>query len=125
MKFEESEEERYSLLYGDLLICEGGEAGRCAIWKHANASMRYQNAIHRVRFNCGIISDFYMYVLWNYHNMNILDEFCKGVTIKHLTGQSLALLYFPLPPLTEQNRIISKIEELFTQLDNIEKALKA
>ena len=125
MKFEDSEIERYSISYGDLLICEGGEAGRCAVWKYEDITMRYQNAIHRVRFNTKIVPDFYMYSLWNYHNSNILSEYCKGVTIKHLTGQSLALLYFPLPPLAEQKRIVSKIEEIFVQLDEIGKALKA
>jgi type I restriction enzyme S subunit len=125
MKFEESEIERYSIAYGDLLICEGGEAGRCAVWKFSNMPMRYQNAIHRVRFYNNILSDFYMYALWNYHNNYILDEYCKGVTIKHLTGQALNLLYLPLPPLEEQQRIVEKIEQIFSQLDKIEQSIKA
>ena len=60
MKFEEEEEERYSLKYGDLLICEGGEAGRAAVWKYKDKSMRYQNAIHRVRFNFDFITERYV-----------------------------------------------------------------
>jgi len=123
MKFEESEMERYNIFYGDLLICEGGEAGRCAVWKHENITVRYQNALHRARFKNSIIPDFYMYVLWGYYNSGFLEKYCKGVTIKHLTGQSLSLLNFPLPPLAEQHRIFSKIEQIFTQLDEIEKAL--
>ena len=123
MKFEDAEIERYNISYEDLLICEGGEAGRCAVWKYDNISMRYQNAIHRVRFKNGIVSDFYMYVLWHYNNIGILEKYCKGVTIKHLTGQALALLYFPLPPLAEQQRIVSKIEQIFIRLEQIENAI--
>ncbi|GAB6013598.1 restriction endonuclease subunit S, partial [Viscerimonas tarda] len=125
MKFEESELEKYNILEGDLLICEGGEAGRCAVWKNQSVSVRYQNAIHRVRFYAKINSDFYMYALWHYNNSEILEEYCKGVTIKHLTGQSLNLLYFPLPPLSEQKRIVSQIETIFNQLDEIEQSIKA
>ena len=125
MKFEEEEEERYSLKYGDLLICEGGEAGRAAVWKYKDKSMRYQNAIHRVRFNFDFEADFYMYVFWHYHNSKILDKYSKGVTIKHLTGQALKQMRFPLPPIAEQKRIVSQIENMFFQLDIIEEALKA
>jgi type I restriction enzyme S subunit len=80
MKFEESEFEKYNILDGDLLICEGGEAGRCAVWRNQPVSARYQNAIHRVRFYAKINSDFYMYALWHYNNSKILEEYCKGVS---------------------------------------------
>ncbi len=125
MKFEETEEERYRLKYGDLLICEGGEAGRAAVWKHKDKSMRYQNAIHRVRFNLNFEADFYLYVFWYYYNSKILDDYCKGVTIKHLTGQSLKQMGVPLPPVNEQKRIVSQINKIFAQLDIIEDSLKA
>ncbi len=120
MRFEESELDRFSISYNDLLICEGGEAGRSAVWKFDNLPMRYQNAIHRVRFANGIVPDFYMYVLWYYFNAKILDEFCKGVTIKHLTGQSLSLLKFPVPPVSEQQRIVKKIEVIFHEINSIQ-----
>ncbi len=124
MRFEESEEDRYCLQFGDLLICEGGEAGRAAIWKYKDKSMRYQNALHRVRFKFGIKADFYMYVFWHYQNAKILDSYTKGVTIKHLTGQALKQMLFPLPPVKEQQRIVETIEEIFKVLDIIQENLK-
>ena len=66
-----------------------------------------------------------MYVFWHYHNSKILDKYSKGVTIKHLTGQALKQMRFPLPPIAEQKRIVSQIENMFFQLDIIEEALKA
>ena len=124
MRFEESEEDRYSLQFGDLLICEGGEAGRAAIWKYKNKSMRYQNALHRARFRFGIKADFYLYALRHYQNTKILDNYIKGVTIKHLTGQALRQMSFPLPPIKEQQRIVEKIEEIYMLLDQIKDNLQ-
>ena len=43
MRFEEHERERYGLKYGDIVMCEGGEPGRCAIWKEQVPGMMIQN----------------------------------------------------------------------------------
>ena len=65
-RFEKNEEEKYALQKGDLLICEGGEVGRAAIWEH-HGEMYYQNALHRVRFycngNCYFVLACYIFVL--------------------------------------------------------------
>ncbi|MFC5875753.1 restriction endonuclease subunit S [Chryseobacterium arachidis] len=124
MKFEDIEIYRYSIEKGDLLICEGGEVGRCAVWDREN-SMLYQNAIHRVRFHCKIDSYLYMYFLWHYNNIHFLDNYSKGVTIKHLTKSSLNTIPFPLPPLSEQKQIVQKIEEIFASLDKITNSIIA
>ncbi|WP_294317626.1 restriction endonuclease subunit S [uncultured Chryseobacterium sp.] len=118
MKFEDIEIYRYSIENGDLLVCEGGEVGRCAVWDRDN-SILYQNAIHRVRFHCNIDSYLYMYFLWYYNDIRFLDNYSKGVTIKHLTKSSLNTIPFPLPPLSEQKRIVQKIEEIFASIDKI------
>ena len=125
MKFEKSETEKYSLQYNDLLICEGGEAGRCAIWKEKEVEMRFQNALHRVRFQNGNIPEFYMYYLMFLNDTNIIENYCKGVTIKHLTGTALRQILFPLPPLPVQKSIVAQIERLFAEIDRIETARQA
>lgn len=111
MKFEESEYERYTVKKNDLLICEGGDAGRCAIYDR-DEPMYYQNALHRVRFFYNLNPKFYLYVFQVYKANKILTEVSKGVTIQHLTGAALKELYFPLPPLAEQKRIVAAIEKM-------------
>ena len=123
MRFEDSELEHYSIKQGDLVICEGGDAGRCAVWPYSHTAL-FQNAIHRVRFKEDIVPYFYMYVIMYLKNKHILENYCKGVTIKHFTKTALLLLPVPLPPIKEQLRIVSKIKELFAVLDEIKESLE-
>jgi type I restriction enzyme S subunit len=58
MRFEDNEQERYGLVYGDLVICEGGEPGRCAIWRNQMPNMKIQKALHRLRVKPGFSADF-------------------------------------------------------------------
>ncbi len=113
--FSIAEKEKYLLQKGDLLICEGGEAGRCAIWSN-DKTMYYQNALHRVRFYGNISSKFIQNVIRIYKTMGTIDKKSKGMTIKHFTKTALNSLYVPLPPVQEQQRIVAQIEKLFEQL---------
>ena len=113
--FSIAEKEKYLLQKGDLLICEGGEAGRCAIWSN-DKTMYYQNALHRVRFYGNISSKFIQNVIRIYKTIGIIDKKSKGMTIKHFTKTALNSLYVPLPPVQEQQRIVAQIEKLFEQL---------
>lgn len=120
-RFEETELEKYSLKRGDLLICEGGDVGRSAVWEE-DIPMCYQNALHRVRFYHDINPYFYKYLIECYKGIGIINQFSKGVTIKHLVQSSLNAMWLPLPPLAEQKRIVAKIEELLPLVDRYEQA---
>lgn len=120
-RFEKDELEKYLLKRGDLLICEGGDVGRCAIWE-SDIPMFYQNALHRVRFYCNIEPYYYKYLIEYYKGSGIIDKFSKGVTIKHLVQNSLNSILMPLPPLAEQKRIVAKIGELLPYIDRYEQA---
>ena len=125
MRVEEREEGELRLKNGDLLICEGGEPGRCAIWHGEVAEMYFQKALHRVRPCNAILSEFLALTL----QIDCLNEFLAnyftGATIKHLTGRSLSEYPVPIPPLAEQRRIIAKVDELFVLVDELETQLAA
>ncbi len=109
--FDEEAQEKYLLKKGDLLICEGGDAGRSAVWENED-EMYYQNALHRIRFHGGINPYYFLYCLELFKAQGVIEAHCKGVTIKHLVQSSLNEIIFPLPPLSEQHRIVAKLEKL-------------
>ena len=119
IRLEEKEKERYLVRKGDLLICEGGDVGRSAIWESDNP-IYYQNALHRVRFYQNINQYFFLHVLNYYKNIGLIDDVSGGVTIKHFTQNSMQKLLFPLPPLAEQKRIVSVIKTIFFQVEILE-----
>ena len=115
-RFEENEILKYELKKGDLLICEGGDVGRSAIWENEQ-EMYYQNALHRVRFYGGINPYYFRLLMECYKGNKILDEQSKGMTIKHLVQSALNAIYFPLPPIQEQQRIVDKFQSLIPMLE--------
>ncbi len=124
MRIEESELEKYSLNRGDLVICEGGEPGRCAVWSH-DETICYQKALHRVRFTDGSNPEFYMYYLWYAAQTGQLKPLFTGTGIKHLTGQSLAKVVVPTAKIATQNGIVSEIESRLSVCDSIEQTVDA
>ena len=118
MRFEPEELERYTVRLNDLLICEGGDVGRSCVWTD-DKEILYQNALHRVRFYGECNPFYFMYYMMYYESLGIIKDLCKGVTIKHLTGNVLSLIPFALPPIKEQSRIVEKLNQIFTLIDCI------
>ena len=85
MRMTDVEYGKYHLNKGDLVICEGGDVGRCAVWK-SDKSIAFQKALHRVRFFNRSCPDFYMYLMMVYQDTNVLEPYITGTTIKHLTN---------------------------------------
>ena len=108
---------------GDIVICEGGEPGRCAVCDETVEGLVYQKALHRCR-PLGGISPWYLAYLFKCDTASQrINERFTGATIKHLTGRSLALHTIPLPPLAEQRRIVAKVDELMAICDELEAKL--
>ena len=116
-RLKESEKDRYSVRSGDLMICEGGDVGRCAIW--TGNTIFYQNALHRLRPYEGIKTEFLRLVLSHYRNNGWIEDLCSGVTIKHFTQKSMGKIIIGLPPTMEQGRIVDEVCRLFSILDKI------
>ena len=120
-RLEECELPKYLLRPGDLLICEGGDVGRSAVWE-STQEMYYQNALHRVRFYGGINPHYFQLLLECYKGNQILDAYSKGMTIKHLVQTALNTIVFPLPPLSEQTRIVGAVNRLLPYLHSYNRA---
>ena len=106
MFFEIDEIARYSVHFGDVLVCEGGEPGRAAIWTDKKTVM-YQKALHRIRPYHGLISQWFVFRLWHDALSGHLERFFTGSTIKHLTSSSLSRYVLPVAPTLEQDIITS------------------
>lgn len=105
MRFEERERERYGLRCGDIVMCEGGEPGRCALWIDEGADMMIQKALHRIRPHKGVDSRYLYYALVHGVRSGAYDEYMTGSGIKHLPGNQLAKVEVSLPPFDEQRQI--------------------
>ena len=121
MYFSESEIERCTVTKGDLLVCEGGDIGRAAIWLY-DTDIRIQNHIHRLRSYSEICTEYYYYIFFLYKHAGWIGG--KGIGIQGLSANALHSLLFPLPPLSEQYRIVTKIKEFEPFLDKYAQAEK-
>jgi len=123
MRFEEHELDEYRVIPGDLVICEGGEPGRCAVWEGDIEDMFIQKALHRARPWLGISPFFLQFCLRTATNSGYLNQFFTGATIKHFSGEKLAKYPVPLPPLSEQHRIVAKVNQFMALCDQLKTRL--
>ena len=118
MRFEAHELERYSLNAGDIVMCEGGEPGRCALWRDHHHRMMLQKALHRIRPAPQTADSTYLYYYFlNTGKQNGFAPYFTGSTIKHLPREQLAKFPIRLPSLSKQQRIgaaLSSYDNLIT-----------
>ena len=118
MYFTEKELDKCTVHKGDLLVCNGGDVGRAAIWDY-DYDICYQNHISRLRpISVDIVfNPFYSYLFRYLKDKGQLNG--KGVAITSLSATDIQSLAIPVPPLAEQKRIVKRIETIFAQLDTI------
>lgn len=119
MPFTEKELERCTVKKGDLLVCEGGDCGRSAIWNY-DEEVCIQNHVHRLRPYVEVSIEYFYHLFYLYKFTGKLRG--RGVGIQGLSNEAIHQVICPLPPLAEQKRIVAKIKELLPYIDRYEKA---
>ena len=123
MPFKENELEKCTVRQGDLLVCEGGDVGRSAIWA-LDRNVMFQNHLHRLRPIANeILTPLYCHVFRLYKDKDLIGG--KGIALQGFSSKSLHKLVIALPPTNEQKRIVAKVEELYAVLDEIESSLQS
>ena len=114
MDFDEADQIEFSLENGDLMVCEGGEVGRCAIWRGEIKHCYFQKAVHRVRCNIRQVLPEYLAWWFKFHSdyNGFADIVGSKATIAHLPGVKLKKLEIPVPNIEDQERFVRFIEQL-------------
>ena len=116
MDFDEKDRKEFRLQYGDVLICEGGEVGRAAIWRNEMEECYFQKALHRARPNSKLANpEYIVHLLWWMAQTGGLVDSTSQVTFAHLTGEKLKELVIPVPPLSLQEEfagVVARVESL-------------
>ena len=126
MDFSEADRIEFALKDGDLLVCEGGEVGRCAVWHNQIENCFFQKAVHRVRLNMDLVHPDYMAYWFKFRSdFNSFDDIVGSkATIAHLTGEKLKLLQIPVPPLALQNEFSSFVQQIDKSKFAVQKSLE-
>ena len=122
---EDKEVGRYGVRKGDLIICEGGEPGRCAVWDGDDDQVFIQKALHRVRFTASYSPEFAYFFFRFAATAGFLDEHYTGSTIKHLTGAALGDVLVPVCPPAEQAEVVRILDAHLEAMDTLNKEIDA
>lgn len=111
MNFPPAERERYSVRRGDLLVCEGGDIGRAAIWDGSIGEIYYQKALHRVRPRGATGVRWLLYVLRAATRLGVFSAEGGLSTIAHLTAEQLRAHRIPIPTKEAEKRLVTALDE--------------
>ena len=113
------EVQRYTVRFGDLLVCEGGDVGRAAIWRGDSGVCGYQKALHRLRprYPQRDLPEFMCLALAVAKAKGVFDESDSKATISHLPAERFRQFRFPFPPLGEQQKILEDVEKIHSRID--------
>ena len=114
-----SELDKYTVNNGDLLICEGGEVGRCSILRNLDGIAIIQNAVHRVRALKNSEVRYLDYVIRHIASAGWFNILCNKATIAHLTSEKLINLNIPIPPKDEQINIADYLDKETAKIDRL------
>ena len=117
MWFSPAEKRDLLLRAGDLVVNEGGDVGRCAIWRGHVRCFYFQNSINRLRARTSASTRFLYYWLYNLKHAGFVDAMVSRITIAHLTAEKLARVPWPDVPSSEQQRIAAYLDSTCAAID--------
>ena len=125
MHFTEGERAKYSLEQGDIVMCEGGEVGRCAIWNERSTNFYYQKALHRLRpKNKNAINPYFMCIYMEHVTANNgVTKIVGETSIAHLTREKLCALKIPCPSKDQQDEIVKTISTWDAVIEKTERLI--
>lgn len=124
MRIQDSERERFRLRPGDLLVCEGGDPGRCALWT-TNEEIYYQKALHRVRVGSELDPEYLLYYMMHLGTTQAIRQYYTGSsTIKHLPNAAIKRVVIRYPSLSDQKMIASYLRSYDALIENNRKQIK-
>lgn len=124
MWFSKDEKNRYSLRSGDLIVCEGGDAGRASIWDGSIENCYIQNAVHRVREKKNSSNKYLYYWLYFLKHSGYIDLICNKATITHYTYEKFSNTILIIPDLSEQYEIINYLDKKILEINLIKKEIQ-
>lgn len=125
MDFDERDRATFTLKDGDVLVCEGGQPGRSAIWRGELAECYFQKAVHRVRLGDDLEPDYFVRAMKAIVDSNGLKDFVTSSTIAHLTGEKFRTLPIPVPPLYLQREFAVRASRIKSHQEAIQCSLAA
>ena len=137
MWFSPSDKKKFDVRKGDLLVVEGGDVASCDIVNEDIQDVYIQNALHRVRSSAGFDVRLLRYLLIVAKAQGYIDLICNKATISHFTKEKFSAIPYPIPPLDEQQRIatflddkcanidstIEKMKQLISELESLKKSM--
>ncbi len=118
MPIRDEEVARCQARKGDVLMCEGGYPGRCAIWR-SDEPVFFQKALHRIRFNEKWMAEWFVNYMHSLDSSGKISEFFTGTGIQHLTGETLSKLEIPVPPKSEIEAYVKKISAIREETNDL------
>lgn len=123
IKLTPSDLQRFRLRYGDLLVCEGGEVGRAALWEAPLAECYYQKALHRLRPKKHYNVRFLLAVLEQWSANGVFRNFVTQTSIAHLPKDKFEVVPIPLPPKYEQEAIAEALSDADALIESLEQLI--
>lgn len=124
MDFDEVDQKEFALQEGDLLVTEGGEVGRCAVWHEEIKPCFYQKALHRIRCNREVIIPEYLAWWFKIHaDYNQFKDIIGTTSIAHLPGIKLKKLNVAIPPMGLQKEFVAFVHQVDKSKAAVQKSL--